>query len=270
MRNIRTVKCYLLALIMGVALLLPSFDVKATSKGDISKAESSIRSVDFNTSITLNSSSGLSSLIKTANSKSVRSVLSCSGKTVTFKKKEYNSMSMVEKRDSMRGMLTVISASKINTADKTRLYNFVAEQDASASALVRELSEDVRADYATAMAWFKPFSGGIGTFFGLVCLLTMMFLTATIVMDLAYITVPLFRCMVTKNINERPMFISHEAFTSVLDSESGTTFKSAMTSYLKRRVGSVIALSICIAYLISGEIYTVIAYIIDAILQVVG
>lgn len=189
---------------------------------------------------------------------------------VEFDKETYSDLGADDKKLAMQIILEGISESGLPSNLKLRLYNFIEEQDKSTASLVRHLSEDVDADFATAYSWFRPFSGGISTVLGLITLLLFLFLALTMVVDLAYIVLPLFRNTLDSADGSKPKFVSTEAYKAMQEADKSTDYKSPLTVYFKRKVGQIIVLSICILYLVGGKIYDLVAWIIDAFSGVVG
>ena len=259
----KQIRLFLVALVLGVAVMLPSFTVQASVKPYI----------------VLDSSAGVSSVANDVNVTSKKlgnfsfmSVeVSGSKATVKLDKVSYLALKDVEKRELMEVALTKIQDSGMPKKELNRLYNFIAEQDETTSSLVRELSKNVNGDYVSALRWFKPFSGGVSTVLGLMAILIIVFLSLAILIDLAFIAIPPFRMALETTDGSKPKIISNEAFMSVKDSEKDANdYKSAMSIYLKRRVSVMVVIGLCLGYLLSGKIYLIIGWFIDVISSVIG
>jgi hypothetical protein len=163
--------------------------------------------------------------------------------------------------------LDTINNSQISKMNKTKLYNKVAELDESVSSLVRQLSDDVKADFASGYNMFKPFSGVLGTILGVLCLAIFIMLGLTIIIDIAFITLPFLQIALTDRIEQKKKvsIVSNEAVKAVeaAHNSSGTEYINPMGYYLKHKVKQLIALGICLLYLVSGKIYYLMAQIID-------
>ena len=90
-----------------------------------------------------------------------------------------------------------------------------------------------------------------------------------IVCDLAYIVIPGARLFID-SVNDKTKkrkFVSVEAVNAVMEQESknGTAYVNPVGIYFKSRVKQIIALSLCLVYLVSGEIYNLIGSIMDYI-----
>lgn len=183
----------------------------------------------------------------------------------------YTCLDSDEKKEVMTAILTDISKSELSQNVRLRFYNFVAEQDESVSSLVRQLSNDVNADFATAYSWFKPFSGTVSTILGFLAIVIFVALGLMITIDLAYLVIPPFRSAISKTDNSKPNWVSNEAYKAILEAEkSEGKSKSTMWLYLKYKSTQMIILGICLLYLINGKIYSLVAWIIDSFSGVVG
>lgn len=180
---------------------------------------------------------------------------------------KYKTLSSADKQKVMEIALTAIDNSQISKMNKTKLYNKIAELDESVSSLVRQLSDDVKADFASGYNMFKPFSGVIGTVLGVLCLAIFIMLGISIIIDIAYITLPFIQIALTDRIEKKSKvsIVSSEAIKAVeaAHNSAGTEYINPMGYYLKHKVKQFIALGICLLYLVSGQIYYLMAEIID-------
>jgi len=152
--------------------------------------------------------------------------------------------------------------------NKNKIFNNLCDLDVSTSSLVRQLSDDVNADFSEAYSrYFKPWSGELGIALGVISLGMFISLTMMILVDLAYIVLPFFQMLFTdlgykKN---RPMFVSIEAVNAVREAESkaGQGYTNPVGVYFHSKAKQLIAISVCLVYLVSGEIYNLIGTIID-------
>lgn len=253
-----------IALMIGVVLVLPSSHVRA----------------EANPVIEFTSNTGLSS-IKDAINKESRdcknhpfNFISVSSKnasgyyTITINKAEYSNddVSNTERQNIMKTALSVINKdSSMSKQSRIRLYNFIAKQDVAVSSLVRQLSTDVSADFATAYSWFKPFSGGISTVLGLLALAIFSLLGLTIMVDLSYIAFAPLRLVLDPASGEKPKIISNEAYSAIKEAEKDSTkYRDTAGIYLKHKIGQIIIVGICLLYLVGGKIYVLVGWFIDS------
>lgn len=158
------------------------------------------------------------------------------------------------------------------------------------SQIMAALLSDVKADYATADRIFKPFSGPISTIIGLLCIIMMSLLALTMALDLAYITIPMFRLMLDgedggggggqggNGGSALSKIVSAEAKTAVQTAEgggggggqSGSGNKIAVGQYFKMRWKGLLVLGICLLYLVGGHIFSFVAWVIDLVSGFLG
>lgn len=190
----------------------------------------------------------------------------------SFDNQLYSKMGVQEKRDYMSNALGYIKESSLNTKNKNKLFNFVADQDSTTTAAIRNLKTDSQADLATASAWYKPFSGPVSIILGLFAILIFVFLGLGVVWDISYMTMPFFRMLLVSSQKDgkegRPWGVSQEAYVSMMESENasagGGHFKGYMGPYIKRRAIVMILIGIAIMYMITGQIFDLIGFFVDA------
>ena len=175
----------------------------------------------------------------------------------------YSKLQQVDKQEFMSICLNEVQNSDISNINKTKIYNFFVNSDPSIAGLVRQLSSDVRVDMPSAYALFKPFSGPLGILLGCITIVIFALLGISIVVDIAFITIPGVQWILTKPAKDggRPMWISLEAWDSVKVAE--TAHISALGVFFKKKTGQIMILSICILYLVSGNIFALVARIVD-------
>ena len=180
---------------------------------------------------------------------------------------KYKELPAKDKQKVMTIALDTINNSQISKMNKTKLYNKVAELDESVSSLVRQLSDDVKVDVARGYNLIKPFSGVIGTILGVLCLAIFIMLGISIIIDIAFITLPFLQIALTDRIEQKKKvsIVSNEAVKAVeaAHNSSGTEYINPMGYYLKHKVKQFIALGICLLYLVGGKIFDLMAQIID-------
>ena len=146
------------------------------------------------------------------------------------------------------------------------------------SKFMGEILKNTKPDFVTANQIYSPFSGLVGTLMGIGAVLIMAFLGLVMVADVAYIALPpvrLFYSDKTKNGGSSKLF-SHDAIYAVQIAEEGGNSadggekKQALGIYFKRRVVMLIILGICLLYLIQGQIYTLVGYILDLVSGFLG
>lgn len=260
-----------ITLLLGVAMLLSPFKVMADVNAKPTLAIS-CNSADYNLILTsasdINTSAGFTFITVSASTQ-VGNTSSCN---VSLDMTTYKNYEQSVKTSIMESALTTISNSSMSTMSRNKLYNFIESQDESTASLVRQLSNDVNADFAEAYMMFKPFSGVVGTILGLFAIVIFVTLTMMILVDLSYIVIPMIRDFLTpSSANAKPKFVSNEAWYAVKEVDGANdTQKNVLLIYLKKKTMQFVALSICILYLLSGEIYILIGNLMNMFRGILG
>lgn len=179
---------------------------------------------------------------------------------------QYKELTTEEKKLLMSYALNSIYASNIAKRERSRLYNFVAEQDTATSALVRELSNNTNADISTALSLYDRIAPIVSAILGVITVAIFVLLTIGMLMDIFYMTIPAIRLFLNTKDGEKPSIISNEAFMAIKEAESSTeVYKSCLGVYFKMRVKMLVILGVCLAYLIRGQIFYLVGWFIDAV-----
>lgn len=185
---------------------------------------------------------------------------------LAFDNQMYSTYTSVEKREFMSDALGYIKRSKLNDKVKNKLFNFIADQDTTSSAAIRNLKVDAQTDLATASSILKPFTGTISIILGVICLLVVLLLGVGTVLDIAYIALPMSRVLYTNNDERRPLLLSQEAYSSVVDGENSVgsgNYVSAIALYMRRRIIVLLCVGLAIIYLVTGQIFDIIGFFVD-------
>lgn len=155
--------------------------------------------------------------------------------------------------------------------------------DGVGSKLMSTILSDTKPDFVTANKIYQPFSGIVGTILGILSILLMAFLGIVMVLDICYIALPPMRMFVGE-VSEgqgrghgsslKSNLISNDAIYSVKVAEesdgSDGSKKQALGVYLKRRIPMLILLGVCLLYLVQGQIYTLVGWILDLVSGFLG
>lgn len=191
---------------------------------------------------------------------------------ITLNMRDYKNLKQKTKKEVYDLVLGSIRGSNLAQSNKTKLYNFVQEQDTVVSNLVKRLSDDVSADFVAGSYLFKPFAGGIGVVLGLAAVTIFITLSLTIMLDISYLVIPAANMAFSK-LAEKELFktgfkydfISLEAKKAYDEAcaSDGIRFKNAIGLYFGMKSRALTALAICLVYLLNGEIFNVLATFID-------
>lgn len=146
------------------------------------------------------------------------------------------------------------------------------------SKFLNEILKNTKPDFVTANQIFEPFSGPISTVIGIIAVVMMSLLGVVMVADIAYITLPPVRLLVEDKDNggkPKSKIFSYDAVNAVRIAEEQSTGeksegKQALGIYFKRRIFMLILLGICLLYLVQGQIYTLVGYILDLVSGFLG
>lgn len=186
---------------------------------------------------------------------------------LSFSNGIYRSLSKEDQRKVMSFALKTIKESQLPTKVKTKVTTFISDQDRTVADSIQALNSDTSSELSSGYAWFIPFASPFSTMLGVFAIIIFVFLTVSIVVDVAYLTVGVFRQFL-ENGEGRPKFVSGEAWETAkevdMSLQSGT-YKDYLGVYFRKRMGILILTSIILAYLISGQIYSVFTTLLDVL-----
>lgn len=179
-----------------------------------------------------------------------------------FSNSKYSDMSGKDKKKWMEYSLNYIRNSSIGENNKIKVYNFVADQDSAVSAVVRQLSGNVSADFLSGWSFIRPFTGKINFVLGVFVWLVLISFSLRMVTDLLFMAeVPIFDWIVLKS-EKKPWVISNTAWNvhKSLPDESTST---RMLAYSKKSVASMFVIGFILVYLITGKIFEFVIVIVE-------
>ena len=195
-------------------------------------------------------------------------------KDLTKKEQQRFTTKLVEEANAQVGNNGVTSSTV------TGLLQKLQTKPGMGSKLLTEILKNTKPDYVRANNIYQPFSGLVGTILGLGAILILAFLGIVIVSDIAFITLPPYRGLMggVDGDSERgkaaKFLVSHEAVSAVRESENSDGgnggYKYAIGIYLKRRVIALIRLGIALLYLVQGQIYVFVGFIMDLVQGFLG
>ena len=186
---------------------------------------------------------------------------------LSFSSSIYRSLSKDDQRKTMSFALKTIKESQLPSKVKTKVTNFIADQDRTVADSIQALNSDTSSELSSGYAWFIPFASPFSTVLGVLAIVIFVFLTVSLVVDVAYLTVGIFRQFL-ENGEGRPKFVSEEAWETArevdMSLQSGT-YKDYLVVYFRKRMSILILTSLVLAYLISGQIYGIFTTLLDVI-----
>lgn len=150
------------------------------------------------------------------------------------------------------------------------------------SKFLNVILENTKPDFVTANAIYAPFSGILGTVMGIIAVVGMALLGVVLVADIFYIVIPPVRMLVSDeqtgdgrgSRKGASKIFSNDAIYAIQVAEesndAGGSKKQALGIYLKRRIPMLILLGICLLYLVQGQIYTMVGWVLDIVSGFLG
>lgn len=200
----------------------------------------------------------------------------------------FGSLTPSAKQDFLEDYLTLAQAMAddkncIVTDDTvTDMSVQLQQKSGMGSQLMATLMANTKPDFITANRIYEPFSGPIGTALGLISILIMALLGLTMALDIAYIVIPAFQLVLDGGGNGEGKkggisgIISQAAKNAVNSrdggngGQGGSGNKIALATYFKYRWIELVVLGICLLYLVQGQIYSFVAWILDLVSGFLG
>lgn len=184
---------------------------------------------------------------------------------------ELTSDAQTEFVEDFAGACNNVNDGSENVTDETvdNWWKQLQKKKGMGSKFLSEVLSDTKPDFVTAKKWYKPFSGPIGTLLAFGSIIALALIGLVMVADILYITIPPIRLFVDDSGQEGKLPISkifsHAAISAVRTVEDGGDGKNkhALGIYFKSRVIELIILGICLLYLVQGEIYKVVGWVLD-------
>lgn len=151
--------------------------------------------------------------------------------------------------------------------------------DGVGSQLLTTVLANTKPDFVKANQIYQPFSGLVGTLLGLGAVLLFAAVAIVMVLDISYMAIPFIRTIGTDDSGsqKRPNWVSYEAYYAIQQAEGGEgggntkgAGKQALGIYLKKRIGMLVLLGICLLYLIQGQIFTFVGWVLDLVSGFIG
>lgn len=174
---------------------------------------------------------------------------------------------------------------KKNVSEETvqNWWKELQTKEGAGSKFLNVILENTKPDFVTANKLYQPFSGILGTIMGIIAVIGMAMLGVVLVSDIFYIVIPPVRMLVAdeggggegrSSRKGASKLFSDDALYAVRVAEdsndTGGSKKQALGVYLKRRVPMLILLGICLLYLVSGQIYTLVGWVLDLVSGFLG
>lgn len=186
--------------------------------------------------------------------------------------------------DSIKdGEGNVYHTTNVTSETATEWFRRLQTTEGIGPKLLTGFLSDTKPDFITANKIYSPFSSIVGTILGILAILGMSLLGVVLVSDVMYIALPPLQALVppdgprearsegTSAVAKLSFIFSDDARYAVrtaMAEENGK--KQAYGIYLKRRVVMLILLGICLLYLVSGQIYSLVGKLLDLVSGFLG
>jgi len=183
---------------------------------------------------------------------------------------KFNNLTAEEKSEHRQQALNKLGSAGFSSAGLKLIEAGFKNKGATETELLTSLFANTKADLFTAMKWFSPFQSTIGLILGIGVILIILLLIASTAFDLVYIGLPMARNAMDgkaeQNNKPRPFGISTDAVRVVENEDNNKGSGGNMyVAYFKKRVVTYIILAICILYLVSGQLSSVIGWILGQV-----
>lgn len=178
---------------------------------------------------------------------------------LSFSSSIYRALEKDDQRKLMRFTLKTVKESQLPSKVKTKVTTFISDQDRLVADSIQALNSDTSSELSAGYVWFLPFASPASTVLGFLAIVIFVFLTVSIVIDTAYLTVGIFRQFLESG-EGKTKFVSGEAWDTAREVDNSLqsgTYKDYLLVYFRKRIGIFILTSIVLAYLISGQIYSI-------------
>lgn len=169
----------------------------------------------------------------------------------------------------------VVDKEKENVSESTvqLWWKELQTKEGVGSKFMTEILKNTKPDFVSANRIYSPFSGVIGTALGLGCVLICALLGLSMVCDIAYITIPPIQAFGgdgnggNNGRSFKSFIFSASAKNAVKEAEQSMNgnggWKQPLGIYFKHQAIQLIVLGICLLYLVSGQLYTLVGWILD-------
>ena len=273
MKNFKKLFKMVLPLLLVLSLIIPVGITYADDTGEVTLSKS-IRDLDGKKDEKFNTDDGTQ--IKWSD---LFNQTGGADSVVTINEDNFSKLTTSEKTkfiDSIISESEAYQKANSNKVSESNLQNWWKRLQSTPGAGTRfmtQILKNTKPDFVTANNIYAPFSGPIGTALALICIFICALLGITMAMDIAYITLPMFRIItgddgqVSGGNNSgsgsviRSHLISANAKNAVKECESQG--KQALGFYFKHQAFALILLGICLLYLAQGQLYVLVMMILD-------
>jgi hypothetical protein len=201
-------------------------------------------------------------------------MISVAGGKVTFNEEVYEAATEKSKKKAMKAFVSSMQDSGISAQGQQSVIDGMSSKSPDVKRMLIPLVMDsTSADLYTAMKWVNPFLPVIRLIFGIGAIVVSIMLIGSTIVDLCFIGLPIAREALNNKGEQsggggnKVPFVSADAVSVIKESESALDssggYKNAYLMYFKRRVLTYIIISICLLYLVVGELGGLISWLLS-------
>jgi len=168
-------------------------------------------------------------------------------------------------------------ATGVSNQTVTSWWKQLQQKNGVGSRFLQTALDGTKPDFVTAGQIWQPFNGMIGTALGIMSIAILGLLGLVLAADICYAVLPPVRSFVADDgaVGKIPVshIFSHDMIYAVksAEQESGDGKpRHVLGIYLGRRIWMMVLLGICLLYLVSGQLYIGVGYIIDLLSGFLG
>ncbi len=202
------------------------------------------------------------------------------GKLV-FYDNNFDEANLKDVKSAMTAFINSLKDSSLDADTQKSIMTQIQESNTDVAALmIPIIFDNTKADLFTAYKWLYPFLQLLRVVFGLGSVFIILVTIGSTIMDMVYIGLPVWREQQADKqaekggqSNKLPFGVSYEALGIVRETEKNLgdgSYQNAYLMYFKHRAMTYIILSICLLYLIAGELGGLIAYVLKLVGGVVS
>lgn len=205
-----------------------------------------------------------------------QSFLKASGDDIEIDKTVWKQANKDDVTDAFQCFVDAMSTKGYDADAIQTVMDNIGNKDESLGTIMLMINfNTVKADLYKAYKIMEPFLKILNIVLGVGCVLLILILMASTVMDLAYIGLPVWREAQDGKGKKNPFGVSYEALRTVQEVEKGLgggdgDYRNAYLLYFKRRALTYIILAICIMYLICGGISGIIGFVLSLVTGITG
>lgn len=200
-----------------------------------------------------------------------KNLFSKNGNTLKFNVDTFDAATENSRRQAMKQFTTMLQSSAVSNQGQTRIFEELQNTNNTVQKMLLPMViESTSADVYGGWKVIKPFIPTIRVLFGVMAIGIIIFLIFFTILDLVFVGMPLARDKIQNGSDGKGIFIvkwvSSDAKSVIQETEGGdssTGYTNPYLLYLKRRGITYLILTLCILYLVVGEIAGVIDWLLS-------